>query len=432
MQNDIIPLTATSTLERVRRVRQQKMVQKVLDKDTTVMVEDPLENEMVLNMGPQHPATHGVLRVLIKVDGETVVKCVPELGYLHRGFEKLAENMTYHEFIPHTDRLDYISPMSNNVAVVMAVEKLAGIEVPERGEWVRMLVSEMARISNHLLAMGCTAMDVGALTVFMWTFTQREKMYDLFEMLCGARFTTSYARIGGVANDPHPDVLRAIRTWLNDEFPTMLRNSEALVKKNRIFIDRMAGVGHVSREKAISLGLTGPCLRASGVEFDLRRNKPYLQYSNVDFDVITDTDGDCWARFMVRVREMYESMKIIHQVLDKLDTLQGPVMANNPKHVLPRKAEIYTKMEELINDFMLVNYGTMPPKGEVYSSIEAPKGELGFYIVSDGTGHPWKMKIRSPSTTNLQALKFMAEGSMISDVVAIIGSIDPVMGEADK
>jgi NADH-quinone oxidoreductase subunit D len=432
MQNDIIPLTATSTLERVRRIRQQKMVQRVMDKDTTVMVEDPLENEMVLNMGPQHPATHGVLRVLIKVDGETVVKCVPELGYLHRGFEKLAENMTYHEFIPHTDRLDYISPMSNNVAYVMAVEKLAGVEVPERGEWVRMLVAEMARISNHLLAMGCTAMDVGALTVFMWTFTQREKMYDLFEMLCGARFTTSYARIGGVANDPHDDVLAAIRKWLNDEFPTMLANSEALVKKNRIFIDRMAGIGYVPREKAIALGLTGPCLRASGVEFDLRRNKPYLQYDKVDFDVVTDTDGDCWARFMVRVEEMSQSIKILHQVLDKLSTVRGPVMANNPKHVLPRKAEIYTRMEELINDFMLVNYGTMPPKGEVYSSIEAPKGELGFYIVSDGTGHPWKTKIRSPSTTNLQALKFMAEGSMISDVVAIIGSIDPVMGEADK
>lgn len=432
MQNDIIPLTATSTLERVRRVRQQKMVQRVMDKDTTVMVEDPLENEMVLNMGPQHPATHGVLRVLIKVDGETVVKCIPELGYLHRGFEKLAENMTYHEFIPHTDRLDYISPMSNNVAYVMAVEKLAGVEVPERGEWVRMLICEMARLSNHLLAMGCTAMDVGALTVFMWTFTQREKMYDLFEMLCGARFTTSYTRIGGIANDPHDDVLSAIRTWLNDEFPTMLAKSEALVKKNRIFIDRMAGIGYVSREKAISLGLTGPCLRASGVELDLRKHKPYLQYDKVDFDIITDTDGDCWARFMVRVREMHESMKILHQVLDKLSTLRGPVMADNPKHVLPRKAEIYTKMEELINDFMLVNYGTMPPKGEVYSSIEAPKGELGFYIASDGSGHPWKMKIRSPSTTNLQGLKYMAEGSMISDVVAIIGSIDPVMGEADK
>jgi NADH-quinone oxidoreductase subunit D len=294
-----------------------------------------------------------------------------------------------------------------------------------------MLVCEMARVSNHLLAMGSTAMDVGALTVFIWTFAEREKLYDLFEEICGARFTTSYSRIGGVANDPDPTLLKKIRAWLN-EFPKLLKDSEGLVMKNRIFIDRMAGVGYVPREKAIALGLTGPCLRASGVEYDLRRAKPYMQYNNVDFDVITDTDGDAWARFKVRGAEVWESIKILHQVLDKLETLKGPVMANDPKHVLPRKAEIYTRMEELINDFMLVNYGTMPPKGEVYSSIENPKGELGFYVVSDGSGHPWKCKIKSPSTTNLQALQFMAEGAMISDVVAIIGSIDPVMGEADK
>lgn len=431
MDRDIIPLTATSTLERVRHVRQNKMIQKVLDKDTSIMIEDPLEHEMVLNMGPQHPATHGVLRVLLKVDGETVVKCVPELGYLHRGFEKLAENMTYHEFIPHTDRLDYIAPMSNNVAVTMAFEKLAGVEVPERGQWVRMLVCELARVSSHLLAMGCTAMDVGALTVFIWTFAEREKLYDLFEEICGARFTTSYSRIGGVANDPDPTLLKKIRAWLN-EFPEKLKQSEGLVMKNRIFIDRMAGIGYLPREKAIALGVTGPCLRASGVDYDLRRRKPYLQYDKVDFDVITDTDGDSWARFKVRGAEMWESVKILHQVLDKLETLKGPVMANNPKHVAPRKAEIYTRMEELINDFMLVNYGTMPPKGEAYASIENSKGELGFYVVSDGSGQPWKCKIKSPSTTNIQALQFMAEGAMISDVVAIIGSIDPVMGEADK
>jgi NADH-quinone oxidoreductase subunit D len=431
MDRDIIPLTATSTLERVRHVRQNKMVQRILDKDTSIMVEDPLENEMVLNMGPQHPATHGVLRVLLKVDGETVVKCLPELGYLHRGYEKLAENMTYHEFIPFTDRLDYISPMSNNVAVTLAFEKLAGVEAPDRAQWVRMLVCEMARLSSHLLAMGCHAMDVGALTVFMWTFGEREKMYDLFEMICGARFTTSYSRIGGVANDPHDDVLKAIREWLNT-FPTMLKNSEGLVLKNRIFIDRMAGVGYLPKEKALALGATGPCLRASGIEYDVRRAQPYLKYNDVDFDVITHNDGDCWGRFMVRVQEMWESIKILHQVLDKLSTLRGPVMANDPKHVLPRKGAIYTHMEELINDFMLVNYGTMPPAGEIYSSIESSKGELGFFVVSNGSGNPWKLKIRSPSTTNLQSLKFMAEGSMISDVVSIIGSIDPVMGEADK
>ncbi|MCS6807932.1 MAG: NADH dehydrogenase (quinone) subunit D [Bacteroidota bacterium] len=431
MDKDIIPLTATSTLERVRHIRQRKMIQRILDRDTSIMIEDPLDNEMILNMGPQHPATHGVLRVLLKVDGETVVRCIPELGYLHRGFEKLAENMTYHEFIPHTDRLDYISPMSNNVAVTLAFEKLAGIEVPERAQWIRMLVCEMARISSHLLAMGCTAMDVGALTVFIWTFAEREKLYDLFEEICGARFTTSYSRIGGVANDLDSTLLKKIRTWLN-EFPTKLAQSEGLVMKNRIFIDRMAGVGYLPRDKAIALGVTGPCLRASGVDYDLRRRKPYLQYSKVDFDVITDTDGDSWARFRVRCAEMRESTKILHQVIDMLEVLKGPVMANNPKHVAPRKAEIYTRMEELINDFILVNFGTMPPKGEVYSSIESSKGELGFYVVSDGSGQPWKCKIKSPSATNLQALQYMAEGSMISDVVAIIGSIDPVMGEADK
>jgi NADH-quinone oxidoreductase subunit D len=429
MHNDIIPLTATSTLERVRTVRQSKMVQRILDKDTTVMVDDPLDNEMILNMGPQHPATHGVLRVLLKMDGETVTRCVPELGYLHRGFEKLAENMTYHEFIPHTDRLDYISPMSNNVAVTMAMEKAAGVDVPERAQWIRMLVCEMARISSHLLAFGCHAMDVGAITVFVWTFAEREKLYDIFEQICGARFTTSYSRIGGVANDIDDAVLTQIRTWAN-ELPAALKDSEGLVLKNRIFIDRMAGVGYLPREKALALGVTGPMLRGSGVDYDLRRNQPYMFYDQMDFDVITHNDGDCWGRFLVRGKEMYESLKIIHQVLDRMP--KGAVKADNPRYVAPRKAEIYTKMEELINDFMLVNYGTMPPKGETYTAIESSKGELGFFIVSDGTGNPWKLKIRSPSTTNLQALKFMSEGSMISDVVSIIGSIDPVMGEADK
>jgi NADH-quinone oxidoreductase subunit D len=429
MQNDIIPLTNTSTLERVRHVRQSKMLQRILDKDTTVAIEDPLDNEMVLNMGPQHPATHGVLRVLLRIDGETVVSCVPELGYLHRGFEKLAENMTYHEFIPHTDRLDYIAPMSNNVAIAMAVEKAANVSVPERAQWIRMLVCELARISSHLLAMGCHAMDVGALTVFLWTFGEREKLYDIFEQICGARFTTSYARVGGVASDVDDKVIDQIRAWLR-EFPQILKNCESLVMRNRIFIDRMAGVGYLSREKAIALGCTGPTLRGSGVEYDVRRNQPYMFYNDVEFDVVTHADGDCWGRFVVRVEEMKQSVRLVHQILDKMP--KGPVKADDPKNVPARKAEIYTRMEELINDFMLINFGTMPERGEIYSSIESSKGELGFFIVSDGTGHPWKLKIRSPSTTNLQALKFMAEGSMISDVVSIIGSIDPVMGEADK
>lgn len=428
-----LQVTNSSTIERVQKLRQNKILREVQDKDTVAMFEDPLENDMVLNMGPQHPATHGVLRVLLRLDGETVIKCVPELGYLHRGFEKLAENSTYHEFIPHTDRLDYISPMSNNVAYCMAVEKAAGIEVPERGIWVRMLVSEMARISNHLLAMGATAMDVGAMTVFLWTFTEREKQYDLFERICGARFTTSFARIGGVANDIADDVLRDIRAWLN-QMPERMTDVQKLVNRNRIFVDRMAGVGHITADKAIALGLSGPTLRGSGVARDLRRDEPYMYYDQMEFDVITRNDGDCYSRYMCRNAEIWEAMKICHQVLDKLENMpRTPVLnEDDPRHVMARKQQVYTKMEELINDFMLVNFGTQPVVGETYTAIEAPKGELGFFISSDGTGHPWKMKVRSPSTANLQALKFMAEGAMVSDVVAIIGSIDPVMGEADK
>lgn len=422
----------SATLERVTRLRQSKIIREVMDKDTVAMFEDPLENDMVLNMGPQHPATHGVLRVLLRLDGETVVKCVPELGYLHRGFEKLAEASTYHEFIPHTDRLDYLSPLSNNIGICMAIEKAAQITVPDRAIWIRMLMCELARISSHLLAMGATSMDVGAMTVFLWTFTEREKQYDLFERICGARFTTSYARIGGVANDLADDVIRDIRAWLN-QMPERMREVEGLVNRNRIFVDRMAGTGHITAEKAIALGLTGPTLRGSGIAHDLRKDQPYMFYDKVDFDVITFNDGDCYSRYMVRGSEVWESIKLCHQCLDMIEKMpRTAVLADDPQKVQVRKAEIYTKMEELINDFMLINFGTMPPAGETYTAIESPKGELGFFIVSDGTGHPWKLKIRSPSSSNLQALKHMTEGSMISDVVAIIGSIDPVMGEADK
>lgn len=428
-----LQVTNTATIERVTKQRQAKIVREILDKDTVAMFEDPLESDMVLNMGPQHPATHGVLRVLLRLEGERVEKCVPELGYLHRGYEKLAENSTYHEFIPHTDRLDYLAPMSNNVAIALAIEKAIGMDTPDRAKWLRVLVSEMARVSSHLIAMGATCMDVGAMTVFLWTFTEREKLYDLFERICGARFTTSYTRIGGVANDIPPDVLVDIRKWM-EAFPQELRNATNLVNRNRIFIERMAGVGYLPPERCIALGLSGPTLRGGGIVRDIRRDEPYLVYDQLDFDVITHTDSDCFGRYMVRVNEMWESVKILHQVLDKLDTLprDGGHLAEDPRYVIPQKASVYTKMEELINDFMVVNFGAMPPTGETYTAIEAPKGELGFFIVSDGTGHPWKLKIRSPSSSNLQALKPMAEGSLVSDVVAIIGSIDPVMGEADK
>ena len=409
--------------------RKSKILQVLEDQNTSVQFDDPLESDMILNMGPQHPATHGVLRLLVRLDGETVMDCVPELGYLHRGYEKLAENCTYHEFIPHTDRLDYLSPLSNNTAYVMAVEKLAGIEAPPRAQYLRVIISELARVSSHLLWLGTQAMDVGALTVFMWSFREREKLYDIFENLTGARFTTSYARIGGLANDMTPEVAQMIWTYIK-EFPANLLECEKLLNTNRIFVERTDGIGIISAEEALDLGVTGPNLRACGVEHDLRRANPYLVYDKMDFDVPVFEGGDTLARYYQRMEEMKESMKILRQAMEQLP--KGEIHAGKPKDVLPRKQQVYTKMEELIHDFMLINFGVSTPTGEIYHAVEAPKGELGFYIYSNGEACPWRMKIRSPSFVNLQALPLMLKGAMISDVVAIIGSIDPVMGEADK
>lgn len=416
-------------VERINRIRQEKILKELLDKDVSAIFEDPIENDLVLNMGPQHPATHGVLRCVLRLDGETVIKCVPELGYLHRGYEKLAENMTYHEFIPFTDRNDYLAPMSNNVAIALAIDNAIDLEAPPRAQWLRTLVSELARISSHLMAMGSTCMDVGAVTLLLWTFTEREKLYDIFELICGARFTTSYTRVGGVANDIDEETIAKIRKWA-DEFPGELKYFEGLVHRNRIFIDRLAGVGVLDADKCIQLGLTGPVLRGSGFERDLRVDDPYLVYDNLDFDVITFPDGDALSRYMVRIEEMKESLKLVYQILDKMP--EGPVRAKEPQATLPKKKDVYTKMEELINDFMVVNFGSKAEPGETYTAIESPKGELGYFIVSDGTGKPWKLKIRAPSSANLQGLADMAKGSMIADVVAIIGSVDPIMGEADK
>ena len=406
-----------------------KIIQALLDTETDITIDDALENEMVLNMGPQHPATHGVLRLVLRLDGETVIACVPDLGYLHRGYEKLAENMSYYEFIPHTDRLDYISPMANNVGWVLAVEKLAGIEAPPRAQYIRMMVAELARITSHLVAIGSFAMDVGALTVFLWTLREREKVMDIWDALCGARFTNSYTRIGGVANDVPADVLARVK-WFIEQFGDNLTECEKLINANRIFVERVDGVGIISKEDAIDMGFSGPNLRASGVEHDIRRAQPYLKYDQIDFKIPTYTEGDSLARYFLRIDEMRESTKIVRQVLEKMPA--GEVLLNKPKKVLPHKTEVYTKMEELIHDFMIVNFGINPPVGEIYNAIEGSKGELGFYLVSKGEGHPWKCKIRSPSFNNIQSLPKLVVGQMISDVVAIIGSIDPIMGEADK
>lgn len=407
----------------------EKLLNKLLESDPDLTIEDALENEMIINMGPQHPATHGVLRLVLRLDGETVIKCVPELGYLHRGYEKMAENMNYYDYIPHTDRLDYTANLCNNVAYVLAVEKLAGIEVPERATYIRMIINELGRIAGHLVAVGTFALDVGAVTAFMWTFREREFIQNIFDQLIGARFTTSYTRFGGVASDATDETLKMIKEFL-ERFKDSFDEFERLLNTNRIFVERLDGIGILPKDDAIALGITGPILRGSGVEYDIRRAKPYMFYDKMDFKIPVYTECDSLARYFVRVDEIKESAKIVHQCLEQIKP--GPVLANDPKKVLPYKDEIYTKMEELIHDFMLVNFGINPPVGDTYFSVENPKGELGFYFVSNGSGHPWKLKIRSPSFCNLQALPLMVKGQMISDVVAIIGSIDPVMGEADK
>lgn len=411
-------------------ILQSKILKALETDDIRVYFDDALENQLVLNMGPQHPATHGVLRLLISLDGETIIKAVPDIGYLHRGYEKIAENMTYHEFIPHTDRLDYLSPLANNVCYAMAIEKLLKLEAPPRTQYIRTICCEITRIASHLVWLGSMSMDVGALTVFLWTFREREKILDILDILTGVRFTTSYTRIGGVALDISDEAIQRLKTFLS-EFDENLTECRNLIERNKIFINRCEGVGHLSKEDALELGVTGPILRASGVMRDLRRDEPYLVYNNLDFDIPVLTEGDTLARYYVRIRELIESSKILRQCLEKLPS--GPIDAKDTANVLPKKERIYTKMEELIDDFMIINFGTLPEKGaEMYFAIEASKGELGFYLISNGSGYPYRLKIHSPSFMNIQALPVMMKGCLISDVVAIIGSVDPVMGEADK
>ena len=398
-----------------------------------------LEGEkMVLNMGPSHPSTHGVLRILLEMDGEIITKAMPDIGYLHRGDEKIAENMTYTQFIPYTDRLDYLAPLASNVAYALAVEKLMGIDkaLPPRCQYIRVICCELARISAHLLGVGCFAMDVGALTVFMHTFTEREKLYNLFEALTGARFTTSYTRIGGVSRDTPPGWVDQVRKFLN-EVVINIDETEKLLTRNRIWVDRTRDVGVISKEMAIDFGLSGPNLRGSGVEHDLRKAAPYLCYADLQFDIPIGSVGDSYDRYLVRMEEMRQSVRIVHQCLDKLpggaDNKSGePVNIPDGKTVLPPKNKVLTSMEELIHQFMIVTQGVNAPAGEVYFGHENPKGELGFYINSRGGGTPYRMKIRAPSFVNLSILPALLPGHMMSDVVTILGSIDFVMGECDR
>lgn len=396
-----------------------------LEETTTDLVGEKL----VLNMGPSHPATHGVLRLVLELDGEVIEKADPDVGYLHRGDEKIAENMHYNQFVPYTDRLDYLAPLANNVAYACAVEKLMGWELPERGQAIRVICCEMARISAHLLGVGVFAMDVGAMTVFLYTFNEREKIYNLCEQLTGARFTTSYTRVGGQIRDLPPGFVEALSKFL-DEVEPVIEETDKLLSKNAIFIGRTQDVGFISKEDAIAYGLTGPNLRASGVEFDMRKAHPYLGYEKYDFDIPIGTKGDCYDRYLVRMEELRQSVRILRQVLKTLPG--GPVNVAEAKGLLPKKEGVMMKMEELIHHFIIATQGIDAPPGEVYFGAENPKGELGFYICSKGGGVPFRLKIRSPSFVNLCILPKLLKGEMLSDIPSILGSLDFVMGECDR
>jgi len=390
---------------------------------------DMVGEKLVLNMGPSHPATHGVLRLVLELDGEMVEKADPDVGFLHRGDEKIAENMHYNQFVPYTDRLDYLAPLANNVAYACAVEKLMGWELPERGQAIRVICCEMARISAHLLGVGVFAMDVGAMTVFLYTFTEREKVYNLCELLTGARFTTSYTRVGGQIRDISDEFISLLRKFL-DEVEPVIDEVDRLLSKNAIFIGRTQDVGFITQADAVAYGLSGPNLRASGLEFDLRKAHPYLGYEQYEFDIPIGEKGDCYDRYLVRMEEIRQSVRILRQALDRLPS--GPVNVADAKGLLPKKEGVLMKMEELIHHFIIATQGIDAPAGEVYFGAENPKGELGFYICSKGGGVPYRLKIRSPSFINLSILPKLLKGAMLSDVPSILGSLDFVMGECDR
>jgi NADH-quinone oxidoreductase subunit D len=384
---------------------------------------------MTVNMGPQHPSTHGVLRLVLELDGEIITKATPDVGFLHRGDEKIAENMQYNQFVPYTDRLDYLAPLSNNVAYALAVEKLMDWEIPPRGKAIRVICCEISRISSHLMGLGAMALDLGAMTVFLYSFTQREKIYDLSEVLSGARFTTSYTRVGGQIRDLPEKFIPMLREFLG-LFGPALDEMDKLLTRNRIFVDRTKEVGVISKERAIAYALSGPNLRGSGVEHDLRRKHPYLDYEQYDFEIVVGSAGDCYDRYLVRIEEMRQSVKILRQVIEKLPG--GPINVADWKNMTPPKSHVMTKMEELIHHFIVVTEGLDTPPGEIYFAAENPKGELGFYIKSKGGGVPYRLKIRAPSFVNLSILPELLPGLMLSDVPAVLGSLDFVMGECDR
>lgn len=385
--------------------------------------------KMTLNMGPQHPSTHGVLRLVLELDGEVITKITPDIGYLHRGVEKLSEYRTYHQILPLTDRLDYLAPMSNNLGYILAVEKLLNIEVPERAQTIRIIMAELTRLESHLVWIACHALDIGAMTVFLYAFREREVVMETYELISGARMTSNFFRAGGLSQDVPEEFVKKVSDFI-DSMPGNIDTYEGLLTTNPIWLKRTIGNGVISAENAIDIGITGPALRGSGVDWDARRDAPYAGYENYQFQVPVGEKCDTFDRYKVRLIEMRESCKIVRQALDKLKP--GPVLADCPQVCYPPKESVYNSIEGLIHHFKIASEGYPVPEGEVYQGIEAPKGELGFYIVSDGGNKPERMRIRPPSFVNLQAIEQMSLGSMIADLVAVIGTLDIVLGEIDR
>ena len=384
---------------------------------------------MILNMGPQHPSTHGVLRVLLEIDGENIVRIMPDIGYLHTGIEKTCEAKFYQQVVPLTDRIDYLCPLTNNLCYCLAVEKLLGLEIPPKAQWMRVLLNELTRINSHLVWLGTHAMDIGAMTVFLYCFREREEILKMFEMVSGQRMMTSYFRIGGLALEPPLDFFDRVRDFAG-YFPERVDEYENLLTSNPIWMMRTKGVARISAEDCLALGGTGPTLRGSGVDFDLRRDMPYSSYEKFQFRVPVSQDGDVFARYMCRVQELRESIGIVRQALDGMP--DGPVKADAPGIVLPDREKMKTQMESLIYHFKIITEGFAVPAGEVYQAVESPRGEMGYYVVSDGTSKPYRIHMRGACFANLQTLPIMCEGKLLADVVAAIGSIDIVLGEIDR
>ena len=395
----------------------------------TPVLEPGQDRTMILNMGPQHPSTHGVLRVLLEIDGETVVRLMPDIGFLHTGIEKTCEAKFYQQVVPLTDRIDYLCPMTNNLCYVLAVEKLLGLEIPPKAQWLRVLLNELTRINSHLVWLGTHAMDIGALTVFLYCFREREEVLRMFEMVSGQRMMTSYFRVGGIALEPPLGFFDRVRDFAG-YFPDRIDQYENLLTGNPIWMMRTKGVAVMSAEDAVALGATGPTLRGSGVDIDLRRDMPYSSYEKFQFKVPVSQEGDVFARYMCRVQELRESIGIVRQALDGMP--EGPIKADAPGVVLPDREKMKTQMESLIYHFKIITEGFAVPAGEVYQAVESPRGEMGYYIVSDGTAKPYRVHMRSACFANLQTLAKMCEGRLLADVVAAIGSIDIVLGEIDR